>query len=138
MKKLKIKGGPIGYVERGKGPAVVLLQGPEDRAELLLQESRTLEKAGFRVIRLDLGPHLAGAASEQVVALLNHLGVGRAVFVARSRGGQVLQELVERFPRRVAKAIDLTRMCVPRWDAAGSYLVELLQGLRQGLQPALA
>ena len=110
MKKMKIKGVPMSYDERGRGPAVVLLQGLEEREELWQEESHSLEKAGFRVIRLDLRPHLAtatnlaGNLSEQVIALLNQLGVGRAVFIGWSKGGQILQDLAKRFPRRVARS----------------------------------
>lgn len=139
MKKLKIKGIPISYDERGRGPAVVLIQGMEERDDLWQEGSQSLERAGFRVIRLDLRPHLAngatlaGALSEQVIGLLDQLGVGRAVFVGWSKGGQVLQELAMKFPRRVARSIDLTS----RLDAAGSKLVELLQGMRLGTAPML-
>lgn len=139
MKKLKIKGVPISYDERGRGPAVVLIHGLEERDDLWQEESHSLERAGFRVIRLDLRPGLAngaalaGALSEQVIGLLNQLGVGRAVFVGWSKGGQVLQDLARRFPRRVARSIDLTT----RLDAAGVKLVEVLQGMRLGTVPMM-
>lgn len=134
MKKLKINGVPLSYDERGRGPAVVLIHGLEERDDLWQDESHSLEQAGFRVIRLDLRPGLAEGAtlaatlSEQVIALLNQLGVGRAVFVGWSKGGQLLQDLARRFPRRVAKSIDLTT----RLDAAGIKLVEVLQNMRLG------
>lgn len=139
MKKLKIKGVPISYDERGRGPAVVLIHGLEERDDLWQEESHSLERAGFRVIRLDLRPGLAngaalaGALSEQVIGLLNQLGVGRAVFVGWSKGGQVLQDLARRFPRRVARSIDLTT----RLDAAGVKLVEVLQRMRLGTVPMM-
>ena len=141
MKKMKIKGVPMNYDERGRGPAVVLLHGFEECDDLWQEESRSLEKAGFRVIRLDLRPNLAGAAtlagtlSEQVIALLNQLGVGRAVFIGWSKGGQVLQDLAKRFPRRVAKSIDLTVNRYSRRDEPGGRLVDVLQGLRLGTLP---
>lgn len=139
MKKLNIKGIPLKFDERGRGPAVVLIHGLEERNDLWQEESHSLEQAGFRVIRLDLRPGLVdgatlpGSLSEQVIALLNQLGVGRAVFVGWSKGGQVLQDLARRFPRRVARSIDLTT----RLDAAGIKLVELLQGMRLGTVPML-
>ncbi|MHB1398392.1 MAG: alpha/beta fold hydrolase [Trichloromonadaceae bacterium] len=141
MKKMKIKGVPMSYDERGRGPAVVLLQGLEEREELWQEESHSLEKAGFRVIRLDLRPHLAtatnlaGNLSEQVIALLNQLGVGRAVFIGWSKGGQILQDLAKRFPRRVAKSIDLTTSGHSQPNAPGKRLVDVLQGLRLGTLP---
>lgn len=139
MKKMTIKGFPLSYDERGRGPAVVLIHGLEERNDLWQEESHSLEQAGFRVIRLDLRPGLADGStlaatlSEQVIALLNQLGVGRAVFVGWSKGGQVLQDLARRFPRRVAKSIDLTT----RLDAAGLKLVEVLQGMRLGTVPTM-
>lgn len=141
MKKMKIKGVPMSYDERGRGPAVVLLQGLEEREDLWQEESHSLEKAGFRVIRLDLRPHLAAAThlagnlSEQVIALLNQLGVGRAVFIGRCKGGQILQDLARKFPRRVAKSIDLTVSGPSHPNTPGKRLVEVLQGLRLGTLP---
>lgn len=141
MKKLKIKGIPMSYDERGRGPAVVLLQGLDERDDLWQEESRSLEKAGFRVIRLDLRPNLAAATtlagnlSEQVIALLNQLGVGRAVFIGWSKGGQILQDLAKRFPRRVAKSIDLTANGNSHPNEPGIRLVDVLQGLRLGTLP---
>lgn len=141
MKKMKIKGVPMRYDERGRGPAVVLLQGLEEPENLWQEQSRSLEQAGFRVIRLDLRPNLAaattlaGTLSDQVIALLNQLGVGRAVFIGWSRGGQLLQDLVKRFPRRVAKSIDLTANRSSLQGNQESSLVDLLQALRLGMLP---
>lgn len=141
MKKMKIKGVPMSYDERGRGPAVVLLQGLEEPENLWQEQSRSLEQAGFRVIRLDLRPNLAaattlaGTLSDQVIALLNQLGVGRAVFIGWSRGGQLLQDLVKRFPRRVAKSIDLTANRSSLQGNQESSLVDLLQALRLGMLP---
>lgn len=140
MKRLKIKGRPIRFEERGKGPAIVALEGLEDQDSLSPEQSRTLEKAGFRVIRLDLRGGLAGASAladcvaEQVVQILNQLGVGRAVFIGRSRGGQIMQDLVRKFPRRVARTIDLSRR-QHRLSEGDAGLVELLLRFRRGIEP---
>lgn len=140
MKKLKIRGRSIQFEERGKGPAIVALEGLEDQDSLSPEQSRSLEKAGFRVIRLDLRSGRAGASaladsiSEQVIQALNQLGVGRAVFIGRARGGQIMQDLVRRFPRRVAKIIDLSWRSQRSSETEHS-LVECLLNLRSGIEP---
>jgi pimeloyl-ACP methyl ester carboxylesterase len=78
-------------------------------------QAETLSKAGCRVITPDLrGFGESGLTSEMVsmdvyaddiVALLDYLGIDKAVVGGMSMGGYVLLNLLERFPDRVAAPI---------------------------------
>lgn len=94
------------YVDLGCGPTIVFIHerscGPELREEL----SDALVEAGYRVILLPLGAPPEGidpaASAREAVALLNYLGIGRAVVFGIGVGGCVLLELVQNYPERVA------------------------------------
>jgi pimeloyl-ACP methyl ester carboxylesterase len=87
-----------------------------------------LTKAGYRVICPDLPgfgetPPLPGTVSmdayaDAVVALLDQLGIERAVVGGMSMGGYVLLNLVERYPQRLVAALYLVTRAAAD-DAAG-------------------
>jgi pimeloyl-ACP methyl ester carboxylesterase len=75
-----------------------------------------LAAAGFRVIAPDLrgfgasdvaldGFHDVPSHSRDLAALLDRLGVARAVLVAGDLGGAVLQDFALRFPERVSRCV---------------------------------
>ncbi len=100
----------LAYTEAGTGPAVVLLHGfPLDRS---IWEQQIAALSGrYRVILPDLPGHggsapvegitIAGMASE-VVALLDHLQVGRAAVAGHSMGGYVALAMVKHAPERLS------------------------------------
>ncbi|HEX9874361.1 MAG TPA: alpha/beta hydrolase [Deferrimonas sp.] len=98
-----LDGVAIEYEDGGCGPAVMVLHDDPSGSELR-GHFIPLVQAGYRVILSNLGVsdgREQGRAAA-AVALLNYLGVGRAVILGISRGGQVLLELMETYPRRVA------------------------------------
>ena len=99
------------YEERGSGPPVVLLHGyPLDRT-LWRAQIAALSDA-YRVIAPDLRGHGASPAPEgdysmdslaaDVAAMLDRLGVERAVWVGHSMGGYVALAALRAMPQRVA------------------------------------
>ena len=101
----------VNYVEAGAGPAILILQdGPSNKE--IGQLFVPLAAAGYRVIVTNLGGFMKGklpavdlpACSRTTVALLNYLGIGRAVTFGIGRGAMVLLEILASFPRRVAAA----------------------------------
>ena len=112
--KAKINGTHIGYDDIGRGPAIVLIHAfPLDRSIWDFQAG-PLVQAGFRVVTIDLrgfGESELGQArpametyADDVIGLLNYLGIGRAVICGLSMGGYVLFNLLERYPQRLAGA----------------------------------
>jgi len=104
----------LSYGDAGTGPAVVLIHGfPLNRAMWKPQENE-LTAAGFRVISPDLrgfgrsespeGPYSMSLLADDIIALLDRLGIGKAVFGGMSMGGYVLFNLLERYPERAKAA----------------------------------
>jgi pimeloyl-ACP methyl ester carboxylesterase len=109
--KINVNDRSVNYEESGAGPAILVLQdGPSNRE--IGQLFAPLAEAGYRVIVTNLDGLVRGklpavdllACSRTAVALLNHLGVGRAVTFGIGRGAMVLLEILASFPRRVAAA----------------------------------
>ncbi|MGZ3601145.1 MAG: alpha/beta fold hydrolase [Ktedonobacterales bacterium] len=71
--------------------------------------------AGFRVLMWDVRMHGASRpnavpftirlATDDLVALLDHLGAAQAILVGHSLGGNITQEVIFRFPSRVRAAV---------------------------------
>lgn len=112
--KANVNGITLGYDDVGSGPAVVLLHGFPLSRRMWEPQRAALVAGGFRVITPDLrgfGESEAPAEgydmntyADDVVALLNYLGIGRAVIGGMSMGGYVLLNLLERHRERVAGA----------------------------------
>jgi len=107
----------LGFNDRGTGPAVMLIHGfPLCRKMWSLQEE-ALAGAGYRVVSPDLpgfgdspmssGPPSISCYADAVIALLDDLGIDKAVTVGMSMGGYVLLNLVERYPERLRGAVFL-------------------------------
>jgi pimeloyl-ACP methyl ester carboxylesterase len=129
----------LGYEEHGDGDRVVVLtNGLLLDAGVNRQLARSLAARGFRVVLLDLlghgrsdKPHHAAQHrmdryARQVVALLDELGVRRAVVGGVSLGANVSLHVATQAPERVAGL--LVEMPVLEWatPAAASLFVPLL------------
>ena len=97
----------LDFEQNGAGPAIVFIHdGPDNRA-ISDQRFAALVKAGFRIIITNLrGLAQSGEATvddltSDAVALLNYLGIGRAVVFGIGRGGCVLLNLLEKNPERI-------------------------------------
>ncbi|KIH77459.1 Pimeloyl-ACP methyl ester carboxylesterase [Geoalkalibacter ferrihydriticus] len=112
--KAKINGVQIGYDDFGKGPAVLFVHGYPLNRKMWRRQVEPLVNDGFRVILTDLSGFGESELREDagdlhthaddLVGLLNYLGVGRAVVCGISMGGYVLFDLLDRYPKRVAGA----------------------------------
>ena len=118
--KATVNGIAFGYDDIGHGPAVVLLHDFPLSRSMWEPQISPLVAAGYRVIVPDLrgfgesseaeAPCDVSVYADDVVALLNYLGIGRAVFGGMSLGGYVLFDLLERFrTRAMAAAFVATR-----------------------------
>ncbi|WP_435058778.1 alpha/beta fold hydrolase [Streptomyces sp. bgisy060] len=101
------------YADRGSGPALLLVHGhPFDHTMWQPQIDR-FSRAGHRVLAPDLrgygdsplgaspGSTDLGVFAEDLIALLDDLGIEECVLAGLSMGGQIAMELVRRHPGRV-------------------------------------
>jgi pimeloyl-ACP methyl ester carboxylesterase len=128
--------------DHGAGLPVVLIHGFPLCRRMWESQVKALVEAGFRVICPDLPgfgdtPPLTGPVSmdtyaDAVIALLNQLGIDRAVVGGMSMGGYVLLNLAERYPQRLVAALYLVTRAAAD-DAAGKVRrQELADQVRSG------
>lgn len=106
---VSINGNVFGYDDAGSGLPVVFLHGfPHDRS--LWAQQRTALAPRVRCIAPDLrgfgvsvakGPYSMDQYADDVVALLDNLDIGPAVFCGLSMGGYIAMALWRRHPERV-------------------------------------
>jgi len=132
----------LGYDDHGAGLPVVLIHGFPLCRRMWEPQVEALAKTGFRVICPDLPgfgetPPLLGTVSmdeyaDAVIALLDQLGIERAVVGGMSMGGYVLLNLAERYPQRLVAALYLVTRAAAD-DAAGKMRrLELADQVRGG------
>lgn len=119
---LSFKNGPveIAYLDKGEGEPIVLVHGFASSKEANWVHPRwvhTLTHAGRRVIAPDMRGHGAStklydpaayhsaAMADDVRALLDHLGVGRADVMGYSMGARVTAFLALAHPERVRSVV---------------------------------
>ena len=93
----------------GEGPALVLLHSGVCDRRMWDAQWPALIEAGYRVVRCDFRgfggtPAADGPCNdaEDVLDLLDALGMGRAALIASSYGGRVALEIAARWPDRVS------------------------------------
>ncbi|MEV1024203.1 alpha/beta fold hydrolase [Streptomyces sp. NPDC050264] len=130
MGQLTVAGATLRYDDLGPrdGVVVVLVHGhPFDRT-LWQPQAAALTAAGYRVLTPDLrgygesdvtpGSVPLSRFAEDAAALLDHLGVERAVVGGVSMGGQIAMEFHLRHPRRT-RALVLSDTSAPAETAEG-------------------
>lgn len=133
--------------EQGDGVPVVLAHGLTATRRYVVMGSRALERSGHRVIAYDARGHGASSPAtepraygyaeltDDLVAILDGLGIDRAVLAGASMGAHTALRLALTAPARVAGLVVVTPAYDPgtqddpdslaRWDA-------LADGLRRG------
>ncbi|HVV41763.1 MAG TPA: alpha/beta hydrolase [Nitrobacter sp.] len=119
----------MGYYDAGPGtdaPPFVLCHGWPELAFSWRHQIKTLSEAGFRVIAPDQRGYGATDRPEKVedydlehltgdlVGLLDHLGIDKAVFVGHDWGGFVVWQMALRHPGRVAGVVGVNTPHTPR------------------------
>lgn len=101
----------ISYDDRGTGPAVVLVHGFPLCRQMWSPQVSALAAAGFRIITPDLrgfggscapaNDYSIDSFADDIINLLDHLKINKAVIGGMSMGGYVLLNLLERYPQRI-------------------------------------
>jgi pimeloyl-ACP methyl ester carboxylesterase len=144
--KAEINDNTLAYSDRGKGLPLVLIHGFPLCRKMWLPQAETLAKAGCRVITPDLrgfgesslssGTVSMDSYADDMVALMDHLGIDKAVVGGMSMGGYVLFNLLERYPGRIAAPIFITTKAGDDDDAAKARRTALAEACRvQGIRP---
>ncbi|MFI7483618.1 alpha/beta fold hydrolase [Kocuria sp. M1R5S2] len=107
----EINGVTIAYTDRGEGPMLLLLHGHAYDRSMWARQVEVFAAEGWRVVAPDLRGFGGSGVTEgivyteefadDVVALLDHLGVAQAVVVGFSMAGQVAMEVLHRHPERM-------------------------------------
>ncbi len=113
-----INGITMAYDDEGSGLPLLLIHGFPLCRRMWDPPLRAVVSAGYRVITPDLrgfgesdspdGPYSMGLFADDLIGLLDYLGIDRAVVGGMSMGGYVLFNLLERYPERVRGACFLT------------------------------
>jgi 3-oxoadipate enol-lactonase len=113
-----INGITMAYDDNGSGPPILLIHGFPLCRKMWHPQIKALVSAGFRVITPDLrgfgeseapeGPYSIDLFADDMVELLDHLGIGAAVVGGMSMGGYILFNLLERYRSRVRGACFIT------------------------------
>jgi pimeloyl-ACP methyl ester carboxylesterase len=130
--------------EGGEGTPVVLLHGLTATRRYVVMGSKALERSGHRVISFDARGHGRSSPAQtaeayiyeelglDLVAVLDEMGVERAVLAGASMGAHTMLWLALRSPERVAGMVVITPAYEPseqddparlaRWDALAAGL----------------
>jgi len=144
--KAEINGFMLAYSDRGKGLPLILIHGFPLCRKMWRPQAEALAKAGCRVIAPDLrgcgesglpsGIVSMDAYGDDIVALMDHLGIDKAVVGGMSMGGYVLLNLLERYPDRVAAPIFIATKAGGDDDAGKARRTALAEACRaQGSLP---
>lgn len=147
--KADINGITLAYGDRGNGLPLVLIHGFPLCRKMWRPQAEALSKAGCRVITPDLrgfgesvltsGMVSMDIYANDIVALLDHLGIDKAVVGGMSMGGYVLLNLLERYPDRIAAPIFIATKAGGDDDAGKARRTALAEACRiQGSLPVAA
>lgn len=117
-------GAEIWYASYGDGPAVILLHGGLGNAGNWGYQVPALVDAGYRVIVIDSRGHGRSTRddrpfsyvqmSDDVLAVMDHLAIGKAAVIGWSDGACTALILADRHPERVSGVFFLPAMWMQR------------------------
>ena len=136
-----INGINLVYEDAGSGPAVLLIHGFPLCRKMWRPQWNKLPLSGYRVIAPDLrgfgesdapdGPYDMGLYADDLVGLMDHLEIEKAVIGGMSMGGYVLFNLLERYPERVRGAMFITTRANADDEAGKARRLQLANDVRK-------
>lgn len=144
----KINGFNMAYDDQGEGPLVILIHGFPLCREMWEKQAEDLMAAGYRVITPDLrgfgesevtgsGYKMKGHADD-IVALMDHLSIKKAVIGGMSMGGYILLRLLKYHMERLAAAIFIVTRSIDDSDEAKDRRTLLANEVTAGRPEAVA
>jgi pimeloyl-ACP methyl ester carboxylesterase len=136
-----INGINLAYEDAGSGPPVILIHGFPLCRKMWRPQWNKLPLAGYRVIAPDLrgfgesdateGPYSMELYADDLIGLMDHLEVEKAVIGGMSMGGYVLFNLLERYPERVRGAVFITTRATADDEAGKARRLQLANDVRK-------
>ena len=135
------KGVTIRYDDLGTptGLPIVLVHGHPLNRTMWTPQVRALTSAGYRVIAVDLrgygdsdvvpGKTLLSEFAQDLAAVLDHLGLQRAVVVGLSMGGPIAMEFHRQYPRRVLALVLADTSPIAETDEVRTFRTDLADRL---------
>lgn len=153
-RKLKVGDATFALLDEGPshGPCVVFSHSVMTTHAMWRPQVDLLAAAGYRVVAYDArghgdsvvsaAPYRMRGLADDVIGLLDAMGIERAHFVGLSLGGMIAFDLAARYPRRLASIV----ICDARADSPESFAhpwdarIELAreQGMRSLASPTIA
>lgn len=99
--RITLNGNEWGYIDAGDGPALVLIPGTLGRGDIFWQQIEAL-RGRLRIVAVTY-PQTGGVAewSDDLAALMDHLGIARASVLGSSLGGYLAQFFAATYPERI-------------------------------------
>jgi pimeloyl-ACP methyl ester carboxylesterase len=140
--RITLNGRDWGYIDAGKGPALVLIPGTLGRADIFWQQIDAL-KTRVRIVATTY-PTTGGVAdwAGDITALMDHLGIASATVLGSSLGGYLAQYIAGVAPDRVDRLVAANTLhSVVGADQRMPYALDLdgapIDDLRAGFQTGL-
>jgi pimeloyl-ACP methyl ester carboxylesterase len=109
---VEVAGGRLFVVDEGSGPPIVLLHAGVADLRAWDDVVPPLVEAGYRAVRFDARGYGQSTTDDvefspraEVLAVMDALGIGRAVLVGNSRGGALALDTAIEFPSRVVAVV---------------------------------
>lgn len=132
----------MAYDDMGNGPAILLLHGFPFNRKMWQPQLETFAVSGYRVIAPDLRgfgetpsggqPFTINTHVDDIIMLMNYLGIGRAVVVAASTAGHLTLEMNTCHAHRFAASCFLSPTLHPSEAAEKVHLQDLAELVREG------
>ncbi|RII26307.1 MAG: alpha/beta hydrolase [Geobacter sp.] len=139
--KAFINGINLAYEDAGSGPAVMLIHGFPLCRKMWRPQRNKLPLSGYRVIAPDLrgfgesdapdGPYSMELYADDLIGLMDHLEIEKAVIGGMSMGGYVLFNLLERYPERFRGAIFITTRATADDEAGKAKRLQLAMDVQK-------
>lgn len=140
--RIELNGRNWGYLDVGAGPVLLLIPGTLGRCDIFWQQIKALSDR-LRIIATSY-PAAGGVAdwAQDILALMDHLGVDQATVLGSSLGGYLAQYLAGAAPERLSALVAANTLAQGRGlDQRPPYSLDLerapIAALRQGFGAGL-